>query len=278
MKVSALLLLILCVGFSKIEASKILAIVPTPSYSHQVALWPIWEELSQRGHHVTLVTTNPRKEQTNITQIDTSSLYKSNVFNMNEASKLHKSPIGMMQFMTQIFTETQENTLSITEYQDLIKDTKLSFDVVLVESWTNIFYAFAYKFKAPLISVSSCDVFPALYETMGVPNHPILYPMHVETMYDKLDFSGRLKNALAYVVLKLWFAYVLPLQDAIIHKHFGSDYPSSTVLIESVELLLLNNNAVYHEPRPLVPSVVNFGGDAHISKPIPLPKVSTYIQ
>ncbi|KAF5275158.1 hypothetical protein FQA39_LY18665 [Lamprigera yunnana] len=57
--------------------ANILAIMPTPSYSHQVPFQPIWKELSLRGHQVTTITTDPVKDPSlvNLKEIDLSSAY-----------------------------------------------------------------------------------------------------------------------------------------------------------------------------------------------------------
>lgn len=59
------------------EGAKILGIIPTPSYSHQLAFQPIWRELSLRGHNVTVITANPLNDPKliNLTEINISTVY-----------------------------------------------------------------------------------------------------------------------------------------------------------------------------------------------------------
>ncbi|KAK9880142.1 hypothetical protein WA026_008657 [Henosepilachna vigintioctopunctata] len=57
------------------ENANIVAITPTPFFTHQAAFRPLWRALAKRGHNVTLITTDPMLPHENITQIDISETY-----------------------------------------------------------------------------------------------------------------------------------------------------------------------------------------------------------
>jgi hypothetical protein len=44
-----------------VDSANILALFPTASYSHQMPLLALPRALAQRGHNVTVITTNPLK-------------------------------------------------------------------------------------------------------------------------------------------------------------------------------------------------------------------------
>ena len=65
----------LLINFS--ENAKILGIFPTPSISHQVVFRALMKDLSQRGHQLTILTTDPSKTKNpNVTEIDFHDCYK----------------------------------------------------------------------------------------------------------------------------------------------------------------------------------------------------------
>lgn len=53
------------------ETARILGIIPSPFYSHQIPFRAIWTALSRKGHEVVLVTTDPinNPSLTNLTEI-----------------------------------------------------------------------------------------------------------------------------------------------------------------------------------------------------------------
>jgi len=61
-----------CIITSFLEAARILAIIPTPSYSHQVSYQSLWTALSRRRHKLVVLTTDPVNDPniTNLAEID----------------------------------------------------------------------------------------------------------------------------------------------------------------------------------------------------------------
>lgn len=68
MKPQQLLLCILCVVHG-CSSARILSIVPTPSFSHQLPLRLIMNALHERGHDITVITTDPLRVSLNIRQL-----------------------------------------------------------------------------------------------------------------------------------------------------------------------------------------------------------------
>jgi len=67
--------------------------------------------------------------------------------------------------------------------------------------------------------------------------------------------------------------YLLPAQEAIMRKHFGSSPPSVTEAERNMSLLLLTSNSVFNYPIPLPPSVVSIHSLHIKTAPDPLPEV-----
>jgi hypothetical protein len=70
---------------------------------------------------------------------------------------------------------------------------------------------------------------------------------------------------------------ILPEQEAIMRKHFGSSPPPVTEAEKNMSLLILGSNSVFNYAIPLPPSVVTIHS-LHVKKSTdPLPKVSNRI-
>ncbi|XP_073968294.1 UDP-glycosyltransferase UGT4-like [Bombus fervidus] len=155
------LLFVLCVLYiaKQSECYKILAIVPTPSYSHQIPYRRLWLELHKRGHEIVLATSDPipNIKSPNFTQIDISQSYgtiKSLDFvRMRFEGKrwLYFMENEMLP-MSKVFAET---VLNSTELRKLYApESNATFDVYLTEFlFAPATYAFAHRFNVPMIDI-----------------------------------------------------------------------------------------------------------------------------
>ena len=169
------LLFVLCVLCIAKQSGcyKILAIVATPSYSHQIPYRRLWLELHKRGHEVVLATANPipNIKSPNFTQIDISKSY----------GKIKSLDFVQMRFegkrwlyfiqeemlpMGEVFAETVFNS---TELRNLYApDSNATFDVFLTEVlFLPSIYAFAHRFDVPIIGMSL--IFIYIYICIGFP-------------------------------------------------------------------------------------------------------------
>lgn len=148
----------LCIVTPFLEAARILAIIPTPSYSHQIAYRSLWAALSQRGHELVVLTTDPVNDPaiTNLTEIDFH-------YNYNVKKKINfikiKEQFTWINFefnFRNIFHTYTENIYKHSEVRKMYApDSDQKFDVVLVEIFkTPALYPLAHRFNAPLIGKS----------------------------------------------------------------------------------------------------------------------------
>lgn len=136
-----------------VYGSRILVVVGVPSFSHQKPFQNLAKELSMRGHEVTIMTTNPMKDNslTNLTEIDISYLYdilrnKGGFENMlSSQNSLQMMIIELRKF----FDITAEYIFENKHVQSLYG--RKNFDLLLMESHNALLFALAAKFKAPLI-------------------------------------------------------------------------------------------------------------------------------
>ncbi|KAK4872332.1 hypothetical protein RN001_014361 [Aquatica leii] len=245
-----------------IPCARILGIIPTPSYSHQVIFQPLWKELSLRGHQVTVLTTNPIKDSTltNLTEIDTSFSYKILQDKLLEIIDT-RNVFKVIDLSLKIFSIVFDKQLEHPQVKQLINDSNMQFDLVIFEYVTNMPMAFAMKFSCPLIGVASIEVPNILHKLLGHPTHPILYPFFLLNKSDKLTLSERVIAVVYEFVLELYVDWIsLPFQQSIVQKHFGQHY-NLMKIINNVSLVFINSNPIFDVIRPTTPILVPIGGN-----------------
>ncbi|KAF5287797.1 hypothetical protein FQA39_LY15733 [Lamprigera yunnana] len=264
-------LLILAVTFIGLSnGARILAVVPSPSYSHQVAFHSLWKELSLRGHQVTLVTTDPIKDTSlvNLTQIDISDSYEKGREDVGNVIK-RNSIFELLHLMT-AFAEFH---LSHTKIQELIKKEDEHFDVVMVEFLTPFVLAYGARFKCPIILVSSLGSFSWIDTIMGNPQHPIVYPEAPLNVDDELTLFDRVNAVLYHIAFDFIYKfYTVPSQQEMIYKYFGEDYPLIDEMARNISIVLTSSDPVFHKIKPTLPSIISVGGNVYRPTPPPLPK------
>ena len=279
MSVVKYILGILCVA-SYVFSFRILGIITVPSISHQVPFRKIWTELSQRGHEVVVITTDPMKnpQLTNLTEIDLHNSYDvlNTKYNFsNIVTEETNNPFTMMNIFIKMFEDIVKVQFEHLEIQKLIQDKEQHFDLVMVEVSQLSFYAFKHKFRCPVIGLLSMDATPQVYEWMGNPINPVANPDFMLPFAGKLSFVERLLSVLNRLLLSTYaYPRILLSHDEMIRKNFG-EYPSVLDLILSTDMLFLNVHPALQGVRPLVPSIVDIGGGLHLQPLKPLPKVCT---
>ncbi|KAL6257008.1 hypothetical protein P5V15_011944 [Pogonomyrmex californicus] len=262
-----------------IETARILAIMPLPFYSHQVAYRAIWTTLSQRGHDVVLITTDPINDPslTNLTEINVHSTYKI-------LRKIDSVKIMELSFMNMLRTQVWPACLEISEMvykhpevrQIYVSNSDQQFDVVIVEIiLTPSFYGLAHRFNAPLIGISSLELFNNNYYLLGapvLPSHPSAWEMRLDTGFN-LSLWQRIRNFILqwyHIYCVLYYYY--PKHQAIAEKYLGNDIPDISDMERNISIVFENQQEVLSFSRPKTPNVISFG-NIHISKKLmALPK------
>lgn len=281
MKVNHLTILLFIINsIGCISCAKILGIVGMPSYSHQVAFRQLWKELSQRGHQVTVMTTDPMEDHTltNLTEINWNDSY--------DIIKQHDVISYMAEHKLQfwkIFEKFDDMTYDLLEYQmahpevkKLLQDKTISFDVVLMEMFFIPHAGFSVKFNCPYIGLTSLDAPTYLHDIMGNPTNPAMYPDFLLPLEGRLTLLERIGTFIFQVILQFYVLGSLSYEDALIKKYFGKDMPSTVELTKKSSLLFINVNPMLRTVRPVTPATVLIGGGTHLAASKALPKVGEY--
>ncbi|XP_017774665.1 PREDICTED: UDP-glucuronosyltransferase 2B1-like, partial [Nicrophorus vespilloides] len=271
-----LLLLTLSFGVS-VYSARILGAFTTPSISHQIVFLPIMKELAARGHEVIIITTDPIKEDVppTLRQINVSfayNLWNNDLENIIEDTKYN--PVKLMDTFINVLNDINSRVLEHPDVQTLVHGNADKFDLFIVEYLIPTLYSLKHKFDCPMIGITSLDSPYDGHQAMGNPTHPIVYPDFTLPFEDvKLKFFDRLTS---YLFMQFSYIYdmvkFIPLQEDTKNKYFGKDYPHVTDVLNSVDMLFINTNHIFHNIRPLTPATISIGPFIHIKPPKPLPK------
>ncbi|KAK5638204.1 hypothetical protein RI129_012499 [Pyrocoelia pectoralis] len=177
------------------NSAKILGIVPTPSYSHQIAYQSLWKELSLRGHQVTTITTQPINDPklVNLTEIDVKHL-QTNSLILEAVTDSGGNTIAEVRHYFQMMIQAIDAQLDYDPIKRLISDQDENFDLVIVEYFFGSPLAFATRFNCPSIGMVSVDAWNVMHHSVGNPTHPILYPDSIALFPQTLSLAERVAN------------------------------------------------------------------------------------
>ncbi|KAJ8930796.1 hypothetical protein NQ314_016373 [Rhamnusium bicolor] len=269
------MLLVCCINvliLDKCYSANILAYIPMPSYSHQIAFVPLWQELAKRGHRITLLTSNLMEENENITQIDLSETYKIlERYDIYNKLSSNESMIEIIKSIISMFKEVLEYELLHPEVKRLLKNEN-KFDLVLSEFSTTLGFVFGIKSNAPFIGVVSMDAPIHAHQAVGNPTYPIAYPDFNLPFSTNLNFKERVLSVLFWITFKLGEKFIFtPFQNDILQTWIGEEPPLNEIS-KNISMLLINASPIFNNIRPLGPKTINIVDGAHFLKSKPLPK------
>lgn len=259
------------------DAARILGIIPTPSYSHQVVYRPIFTELSLRGHQVTVLTTDPLKNAslTNLTEIDLHGAYdiwrKHDI--INYIAENERNPFKIIEKYNQMSKDIMDYEILHPEVQELVQNRSDSFDLIVVEMMFFQPFGFTQIFKCPFIGIMSMETMSHFHSIVGNPDHPIANPNPFMSGIGNMNFFERLASAAMSTILRIQSYQLSDTATREIREYFGRHTPPFPEIVNKMELMLLNVNPVLHIKRPVSPATILFGGATHLEAPKQLPAV-----
>lgn len=243
------------------ESARILGVIPTPSYSHQVIFQPLWKELSLRGHQVTVLTTHPINDPTlrNLTEIDLGFSVKILEDKLLEIINSSKNVFMEIELTAKTFQVVNDHQLQHPEVKRMIDDPSEHFDLLIVELIMPSMTYFSRRFHCPYIGVLPVDGSNYLFRSIGQPAHSIVYPELFSGFYGKLNVFERVQLILFDVFVYIFSLKINGSEKELVWRHFRDRTPTDTILQE-VSLIFVNSDPVFNYVRPLLPSVIPIGG------------------
>uniref|UniRef100_A0A1B6H8E4 Uncharacterized protein n=1 Tax=Homalodisca liturata TaxID=320908 RepID=A0A1B6H8E4_9HEMI len=181
--------------------ARILAVFHTFSMSHFAVFEPLVLQLISRGHEVVLVSGYPLSAPSNkYEHIDI--MEAKQKFNGSwSLGSFPEIPTAFQNVLAIIGKqiEENENVFRLGRVQDLINSER-KFDLVIVEQFTSdVFYSFATKFNAPLITFSSCPPMPWAMDHYGAPAGLAFSPNLFSGFTHNMGLTQRTLNVLQSV-------------------------------------------------------------------------------
>lgn len=248
--------------------ANILMVFPAPSYSHTIAAKVLAKNLVERGHSITLLTTDARPmNHPNITQIDLSFSYQlwNDGFDFVSYKENNVGIENMIESFAHTIYDVLVMQLSSPDVQNLIKDrNRTKFDLVIVESMGFLpYHAFGELYDAPLMGFNSFDAPMDFHMSQGnyvnpfVVNEAALFPYLAE-----LSFLERW-NVIKIMAKIAWTVVINPdilnRYKYLIKTYFPMIEASPQELLDRVEFLMINTHPALGFVRPLVPTTVQLG-------------------
>ncbi|XP_076231313.1 uncharacterized protein LOC143177325 [Calliopsis andreniformis] len=263
-----------------IQGYRILAIIPSPSYSHQIPHRQLWFELAKRGHELVLITTDPYPTNfTNFKQIDISRAYS--VLRQIDFIDLYFKGETWIEICEKYLQQVQFDILEMFfEHEDVKKiyapESNLTFDLVIQEMISApTLGAFAHRFNAPLIGVSSLPLqnyHEYLLGGVPLPSHEYTWEMEARTG-SNLSFWKRLRNVIEFwKYLHMLYRDTVIRHQELVEKHFGKDIPCLHDIFRNISLIFVNQADILTPAKARLPNVIPFSS-SHVKKTLdPLPE------
>ncbi|XP_050441002.1 UDP-glycosyltransferase UGT4-like isoform X2 [Adelges cooleyi] len=261
------LVLFLCTG--SIETSNILVFTPSPWKSHIVSFHPLFLELANRGHNVTVVTKYPMKNPPpNYNQVVVTYEFD---FSKTSNILMRELPVTYM-FLNEPYmrsTIAVENTrmyLSASAVQKFIKEDQSKFDLIIVESFfQEATVAMGHKYGAPVVSIVPVSPWVPTSRWAANPSDLSYIKDFTLDAGKEMDFWARLANtAIGLYGFLIEPITYLPQMEKIMNDCFqypGYEHrPSMADMLKNISLHLIDSDVMILSPRPYVPSFVEVPG------------------
>lgn len=258
------------------RGARILAIFPTPSISHQIVFRVLTQDLSKRGHELTILTPDPvHGNNSNVTEIDLSASYRTfrELFNYGEFKDVRKNEVKFIRKAAIIFEKLMDEQLSHPQVKNLILNHENHhFDLMIIEHTGYLpLLAFAEIYDCPVIGITSFEAASFIYKMFGNEANPVIHPeQNCPYAHGELTFVQRWKslqsNFLAILSLILPPSPILKIND-LLATHFPQIKNKGLFeLMDRVEVFMVNTHPALGFIRPLVPTTIQLGF-MHIEAP-----------
>lgn len=269
---SIFVMILLSLAISPSENANILGVFFYPSYSHQLVFHNLVKDLSDRGHHLTILTADRmNSNHPNVTEIYMDSSYEENI-NFVECKEAGGLKLFYLLLTAQM--KRSERQLRQAEVQDLIHNhTKYKFDVMILEYiFASPMIGFAELYDLPIIGISAIGAGIPVHELLGNPVNPVIHPEIIfPYQHGRMTLSERINSFAYYFATKF---FLQPIFETIgVHqtrKYFANFSSVGLSEVEKrVDLLFVNTNPVLDYVRPITPNTIQLGF-MHVNPPKPL--------
>ncbi|KAF2882090.1 hypothetical protein ILUMI_24093 [Ignelater luminosus] len=272
MKKLTIFILLLILFFPLRENYRILGLFPFPSRSHVVMFQALMKGLAEKGHEVDVLSHFPQeKPPPRYNDISVRGTVPINNFSIKFIQEHLGNAYQSTEHLLTHLTESICTEVLNSSYVRELKNTKKKYDLIIIEIYaTDCFFAFAYKFKIPVIGITS-SVTVSWGNRIGNPDNPSYIPNYIMPFSGRMNFIERMRNTLAFLTTKRLETATHTISDIIAREQFGPDLPRISVLAYNVSLMLINSHFSINYARPAVSNFIEVGS-LHIKPRNLLPK------
>ena len=286
---SVLILFFALVGSSSVSAARILAVFPTPSYSHHSVFKVYVRALVERGHEIVVIKSTNKINYRDLDYRNTAYGMRHNITEID--ASLSQDYFKKLMKQAQVFRKrglvADSSTVTAVNYMGMVRmiseqfdlpavkkliGEKPKFDLLITEAFIDYSLVFSHLFgNLPVIQISSGYAVAENFETMGaVSRHPVYYPNMWRDKFSNLNMWDLINEM--YVELRLYneFNKLADEQNVLLKQQFGPDTPTIQELRNRVQLLFVNTHAIFDNNRPVPPSV-QYLGSLHLTDKRPKP-------
>lgn len=253
------------------ENANILGIFYYPSYSHQIVYQSLVRDLSDRGHHLTILTADRmNSNHPNVTEIYMDSSYEDNI---NFVECKEAGGLKLFYLLLKAQMKRSDRQLRQQEVQDLIHNhSNYKFDVLILEYlFASPMMAFADLYDIPVIGISAIGAGIPVHELMGNPVNPVIHPEIIfPYQHGRLELNERINSFIYYFATKF---FLQPIFEWIgvyqANKYFTNFTSSLSDVEERVDLVFINTNPILDYVRPITPNTIQLGF-MHVNPPKPV--------
>ncbi|KAK5643188.1 hypothetical protein RI129_007033 [Pyrocoelia pectoralis] len=262
MKILLILSILVTLGSAE-QTYNILGIFPHNLVSHQMMFDPIMKKLANKGHTVTVISyfpqEKPMKNYRDITLEDSSVELLNSIPlpSSNESSFNLYYEFYYMLELGQHFCEVGVKSATIRE----LLNSDERFDLVVTELFTNnCLFAFAHKFNAPVVGITSTFLHWD-YNKIGNPSNPAYISDNLLTMGEHKTFMERLETTLLNLLHQTFYDYYINFKNQKVSAEvFGRDLPLLSDISQNISLILTNSHLSITPSISLVPGLIEIGG------------------
>lgn len=258
----------------RVSSEKILFLLPLSTKSHKIFFEPLITNLAERGHDVTVLTTEktirlPKTCNATVQEyVPLTSKQLMQGFPDPFETKMNSK--NSMSFPLQFVVEGCHKVIQSDIFQQAM--AAKSFDLIIVDSFlSNCLDGFIHKSGIPFILVTTMPAPSYISERVGNFLPPSFIPVMSFRGYSEHDgemnFWGRLRNFVHFLLARMYVNFViLPNLEKVYREYLGDDAPGIPEIEAQSKLILMNSHYSMNFPRPLLPAVVEVGG-IHCRRP-----------
>ncbi|XP_043468543.1 UDP-glucosyltransferase 2-like [Leptopilina heterotoma] len=247
------------------DGSRILAVFPYNSKSHNNVFEGVTKTLARNGHKVDVVShfkvKNPPKNYETIISLQGTRGNVMNNFSIEYADHLKQSPIVAI---AEYYGNELCELLGLPELQSLLKNPPRDppYDLLITEAFTALcFIGIGHVLKVPVITIVTTMELPWVNDALGNPNSPAFVPNVLLNLIEVSTFWDRFWNALQIHQSNYeFYTSIGKYQNEAMRKYLDPNMPDIREVERSVALTFINSFYSYKGIKSKTPAAIDIGG------------------